>query len=62
MRSHQKMSAFKRIRKELVDFNKDPPANCSVGLVNDNDMFQVSLLCIAILYLLLNYFYFEFIF
>jgi ubiquitin-conjugating enzyme E2 D/E len=25
---------------ELIYFNKDPPANCAAGPINDNDMFH----------------------
>ena len=28
----------RRISKELVYFNKDPPTNCSAGPINDSDL------------------------
>ena len=32
--------ALKRIKKELIDFNKDQPENICAGPVNDSDMFH----------------------
>ena len=34
------MHALKRIQKELCDFEKNPIPNCSVGPINDFDMFH----------------------
>ena len=33
------MSVWKRIQKEIVDFNKDPPVNCSIEPDNNNLLF-----------------------
>ena len=32
--------ALKRIQKELVEFNKDPPTNITAGVLNEDDLFH----------------------
>jgi ubiquitin-conjugating enzyme E2 D len=34
------MSTKMRIKKELELFLEDPPANCSAGIINDNDIYE----------------------
>ena len=34
------MATLKRIKRELEEMQKNPPENCSAGLINENDLFQ----------------------
>ena len=34
------MSVIKKLQRELINFNKDPPPNIYAGPINDNDLFH----------------------
>ena len=34
------MTTSKRIKKELIDMEKNPPENCSAGLIDESNLFQ----------------------